>query len=251
MDRRLLPPEVNVSSPRLFATSTFTVTFEVGTEWRQAQGVTPSEFKLCDGVERFVFSTCRTHCTSSRLHLGSRVLLGLRVGDFQAFSRPLDLCSKDAGRTARRKEAACSAGSSSSPSPSCTPLPNSASRTCRRKRAREATEAALALVLPVGSDPEKPIIGGAYVVVRVALILLRPEFVVDVSKKMTQEMAVRQGYCGYKISCTEGVPTIATSYNAFFTKDQSEAAHSHIMNSVFRHYNNAAITTMLAVYKSW
>jgi len=56
-------------------------------------------------LELFCFDNCRTHCTSSRLHLGSRlILVMLFPGNIASFSEPFELLSKKP-RSRRRKDA--------------------------------------------------------------------------------------------------------------------------------------------------
>jgi len=55
-------------------------------------------------LELFCFDNCKTHCTSSRLHLGSRlILVMLFPGNFTSFSEPFELLSKKP-RNKKRKE---------------------------------------------------------------------------------------------------------------------------------------------------
>jgi len=55
-------------------------------------------------LELFCFDNCKTHCTSSRLHLGSRLILVMVFpGNFTSFSEPFELLSKKP-RNKRKKE---------------------------------------------------------------------------------------------------------------------------------------------------
>jgi len=59
-------------------------------------------------LELFCFDNCKTHCTSSRLHLGSRlILVMLFPGNFTSFSEPFELLSKKP-RNKRKKDGALS-----------------------------------------------------------------------------------------------------------------------------------------------
>jgi len=55
-------------------------------------------------LELFCFDNCKTHCTSSRLHLGSRLILAMLFpGNFTSFSEPFELLSKKP-RNRRKKD---------------------------------------------------------------------------------------------------------------------------------------------------
>eukprot|EP00727_Mastigamoeba_balamuthi_P014042 m51a1_g9260 hypothetical protein (350) ;mRNA; f:63450-65171 len=77
-----------------------------------AQG---SEFQSTVGcTDRFVFNSCRTHCSSSRLHLGARVILSISLPavGVSIYSDPLELCSKV---PKRRREQSAAEGQPSKP----------------------------------------------------------------------------------------------------------------------------------------
>lgn len=65
-------------------------------------------------LELFCFDSCKTHCSSSRLHLGSRlILVMLFPGNFASFSEPFELLSKKPRN--RRKKDVCSLVETSEP----------------------------------------------------------------------------------------------------------------------------------------
>jgi len=54
-------------------------------------------------LELFCFDNCKTHCTSSRLHLGSRLILAMRFPtNVTTFSEPFELLSKKPRKKGRK-----------------------------------------------------------------------------------------------------------------------------------------------------
>lgn len=74
------------------------------------------------GLERFRWDNCRTGCSSSRLHLGSRLVLAMHIGTCVVLSEPFELLSKKPVGTGSRRSGPA-AGTTSPPDALAPPIP--------------------------------------------------------------------------------------------------------------------------------